>query len=274
MSDILSIVENEIQKITHIIDQICKSTIKPHKIYFVSKMRSGISYYYSLKTHEGKQQRRYLGRDASEKFKSAFSSAYNAVMLEILEKDLKLLRAFKDRFQNYSPEAIKAKMSPCVRMLNAPSFIIDKTNELIMWATADYPVNTKKFGKQKIYAKDGRRVRSKSECIIYNMLLDAGIPFRYDSLVKFMDPMGDICNKAPDFLFKCLDGSYIILEHAGMLSDSDYCADFADRIRIYSANGYEMNVNLFVTSDYGDGGINSAAVEKVIGMIKQRVFQY
>jgi len=237
-------------------------------------MLNGINYYYVAKTHKGRIQRSYLGRETSEKFKSAFSSAYNAVMLEVLKDNLKILKRFKERFQQYSPEAIKSKMSPCVRMLDASSFLIDKIDKLIEWATADYPVNTKKYGKQKIYAKDGRRVRSKSECIIYNMLLDAGIPFRYDSLVKLMDPMGDICNKAPDFLFKCLDGSYIILEHAGMLSDSDYCADFADRIRIYSANGYEMNVNLFVTSDYGDGGINSAAVENVIGMIKQRVFQY
>lgn len=273
MADILLSIEDEIKKITQIIEHINKSIIRPGKKSFAVKKRDRKRYYYFYESRGGKSRRRYLGDEGSEKFKTAFGSSYNATLLEILQKNLDLLRTFKKRFLQYSPSNVKAKMSPCVRGLTAPSFFIDGINELFEWANSDYPINTREFGKQKIYAKDGRRVRSKSECIIYNLLLDAGIPFRYDPIMSFVDPLGDICNKSPDFLFKCLDGSYIILEHAGMLSQRDYAENFAEKLRIYSANGYELNVNLFLTSDYTDGGINSVALQTVIDIISRRVFQ-
>lgn len=273
MLDISSTVDRTINQINHMIDQITTSSIKPKKHSFTAKRKNGQTYFSMYVKSDGKRGRKYLGKSNSISFVNEFKSAYNDMLLKILKADLKLLNEFKKKFRPFSPADVKSELSPCVQKLSTPSFFSEKMKELFSWANENYPRNTREFGKQKIYAKDGRRVRSKSECIIYNALLDAGIPFRYDSLFPLMDPLNDISQKAPDFLFKCFDGTYIIWEHAGMLGDAGYASDFSDRLRIYTVNGYELNVNLFITSDYVDGGINSEALQDLIDTIRQRVFQ-
>lgn len=273
MMNIISAVNRTIKQISNMIDQLDETTKSSENHSFTVNKKNGHEYFSLCIKKDDKASRKYLGKSNSRSFTQEFAAAYNSVLLKILKADLKLLKEFKEKFRPFSPADVKAELSPCVQKLPSPSFFSKKMKELINWASENYPRNTREFGKQKIYAKDGRRVRSKSECIIYNALLDAGIPFRYDSLFPLMDPLNDISQKAPDFLFKCFDGTYIIWEHAGMLGDAGYASDFADRLRIYTVNGYELNVNLFITSDYVDGGINSEALQDVIDTIRQRVFQ-
>ena len=48
-------------------------------------------------------------------------------------------------------------------------------------------------------------MRSKGECIWYNLMLERGILFRYDCAVEIIDQYGNTKTLYPDFLIMCLD---------------------------------------------------------------------
>ena len=75
-----------------------------------------------------------------------------------------------------------------------------------------YEKNPREYPRTVNIAKDGTRVRSKSECIVYNALLDAGIPFRYDPVMSFRIVDSDgriIVMKQPKRMEKPFNRQYI-----------------------------------------------------------------
>lgn len=114
--------------------------------------------------------------------------------------------------------------------------------------------------------KDGLVVRSKSEVIIANMLIDQIIDFEYEKLI---DENGIRC--LPDFTFTDASGDTIIWEHLGMLSLPSYKHAWEKKLEKYRTLGYELGVNLFTTEDHEDGGIDSKEIEKVIEKIKEEL---
>lgn len=114
--------------------------------------------------------------------------------------------------------------------------------------------------------KDGLVVRSKSEVIIANMLIDQNIDFEEEKLI---DENGIRC--LPDFTFTDASGDTIIWEHLGMLSLPSYKHAWEKKLEKYRTLGYELGVNLFTTEDHEDGGIDSKEIEKVIEKIKEEL---
>lgn len=115
--------------------------------------------------------------------------------------------------------------------------------------------------------KDGLLVRSKSEVIIANMLVDKGIDFEYER--EFIGENGK--KRIPDFTFIDAAGDLIVLEHLGMMSLPSYKADWDKKLVFYKENGFNMNENLFTTTESEKGGIDSLAIEKVIEQISNLI---
>ncbi|WP_124978788.1 AAA family ATPase [Nonlabens xiamenensis] len=111
--------------------------------------------------------------------------------------------------------------------------------------------------------KEGLIVRSKSEVIIANMLLEKGIEFQYER--EFQSDAGQ--KRIPDFSFIDAAGELIILEHLGMLSIPSYKADWEKKKKFYEDNGFVMNENFFITTESEKDGIDSMAIERVINKI-------
>ncbi|MDE6537319.1 MAG: AAA family ATPase, partial [Muribaculaceae bacterium] len=108
-------------------------------------------------------------------------------------------------------------------------------------------------------------VRSKSEVIIANEIISAGIPFKYE------EPLDDNKGKylLPDFTFVDDSGETIIWEHLGMLGVPAYREAWERKLKRYQDMGFEEGENLFVTKDNPDGSFNSEEVIKVINEIKK-----
>lgn len=115
--------------------------------------------------------------------------------------------------------------------------------------------------------KDGLLVRSKSEVIIANMLVEKGIEFEYER--EFIGKNGK--KRIPDFSFIDAAGDLILLEHLGMMSLPSYKADWDKKLDFYKENGFNLNENLFTTTESEKGGIDSLAIEKVIEQISTLV---
>lgn len=106
-------------------------------------------------------------------------------------------------------------------------------------------------------------VRSKSEVIIANELISAGIKFDYEKLIE---EDGRRC--IPDFSFETDDGDIIIWEHLGMLGVPEYRVSWENKLKFYNQMGFVEGENLFTTHDHENGSIDSTEVMDVIFQIK------
>lgn len=115
--------------------------------------------------------------------------------------------------------------------------------------------------------KEGLLVRSKSEVIIANMLVEKEIEFEYER--EFLGKNGQ--KRIPDFTFIDAAGDIVILEHLGMMSLPSYKADWEKKLQFYKDNGYKLDDNLFTTTESEKGGIDSLAIEVVIRKIEKMI---
>ncbi len=106
---------------------------------------------------------------------------------------------------------------------------------------------------------DGTPVRSKSEVIVYNMLLDAGKHPIYEQ--KLM--LGNI-SVHPDFTITT-DAGTVYWEHLGMLGDYGYRKDWERKKKLYAKHGItEENGNLVLSQDELSGAIDTQKINKLI----------
>lgn len=139
------------------------------------------------------------------------------------------------------------------------------------WINANYLKNPAAFAASHI-AITGEIVRSKSELIIYDLLVKYGVPFRYECAIRLTDLNGLEVVRYPDFTILLADGSYLYWEHLGMLSDERYLNGTMAKLALYHKNGMTAGDNLILTSDSADGSINAEEIARIIeGLILPRI---
>jgi len=124
------------------------------------------------------------------------------------------------------------------------------------------------FEKNVIHcASDGKFLRSKSEVIIYELLLKNGLEPVYEYKLEID---GQI--KRPDFYIVDDDsGIDYYWEHLGMLNDSDYAQKWNEKLNWYKSKnilpimeGGGKNGTLIITKDDTKGGISAKDIAKII----------
>lgn len=111
----------------------------------------------------------------------------------------------------------------------------------------------------------GEKVRSKSEAIIANILYNLGLDYRYEYPIEGQSQPGI---RRPDFVFFTAERKPILWEHLGMLDNPDYRSRWQSKLAWYEANGFTQGVDLFITRDEVDGGLDSHRIRKVAEYIK------
>lgn len=107
-------------------------------------------------------------------------------------------------------------------------------------------------------------VRSKSEVIIANELISAGIPFAYE---KLLEVDGRRC--IPDFTFASDDGDTILWEHLGLLDVPEYREAWEKKLAFYQELGFVEGETLFTTRDHPHGAFTTQDVLAVIEKLKK-----
>ena len=123
-------------------------------------------------------------------------------------------------------------------------------------------------------AGEGTRMRSKGECIWYNLLRGRGILFRYDCAVTFVDQYGKQKTWCPDFVILCFDGTIILIEHLGGMGDLSYAMDFGEKSYWYFQEGFILGKNYFVTSDDPDYGTDSQMIARHVDRIEEMFYGF
>lgn len=117
-------------------------------------------------------------------------------------------------------------------------------------------------------ADDGMLVRSKSELVIVNKLIAAGVSYRYERALVGGEAPGTI---HPDFSFEDAAGDLVVWEHLGMMFKDDYRRGWEWKKKWYESNGYRLGENLFTTQDDSKGGLDSGEIGTVIEKIRQLI---
>ena len=232
--------------------------------YLLLEKRGGRTYCYKKSIEDGQTYtKKYLGTADSEAAKQFVQNRYLREKRRRLITDQKLVEKMMQEYQDYNFEAVMAALPASYKAIAYEDFNNKRYEEIKAWANADYPVNERTFPKSVIRTQDGRRVRSKGECLLANILTEMGIPFRYDCIMTFMDKDGQTKELSPDILVQCFNSKLVIIEHAGLFSDRKYAMDFGDKCYWYLQEGYILGKNFFVTSDDKHGGTDSQAIMQV-----------
>lgn len=106
-------------------------------------------------------------------------------------------------------------------------------------------------------------MRSKSEVIVANILLDLGLNPRYEEPLYAKN--NDLDFRLPDFTVS-FEGDTYYWEHLGMLAMPSYRDAWNRKIQWYKDNGYWEQV--ITSEDNPDGGIDAASI---VSTAKQKI---
>lgn len=220
------------------------------------------------------EKRVFLGLLESEAVRELCSVKYRKRRLAILQRNQEVLQRLEKEYLAYDYESVISGMPSAYRRVPGVDDFDQRYEEIREWASADYPKNPYPFPPAKNYAVDGTRLRSKGECIFYNLLRERGILFRYDCVIEIVDQHGNPKQLCPDFMILCLDGTVIIIEHLGRMGDLRYALDFGERSYWYFQKGFVLGSNFFVTSDDPDYGTDSQVIAQVVDRVEELFFGF
>ena len=145
----------------------------------------------------------------------------------------------------------------------ASSSKTDQRNTYLFKITVRDDVENIPYAENRIHrTKNGFLVRSKSEIIVANELINAGIPLtekNYES--KLYSKTNSYDYKLPDFTFEH-NGRKFYWEHLGMLSLESYRKSWDRKRQWYKENGYVKH--LIISQDGPDGSIDSKTIDRIL----------
>ena len=269
-------IKTEQKRIQRLIDLSGPCEADSHKRgnLYLKEQESRI-YAYERSCSKGKPEKKvYLGTLESESVRELVSIKYKAQKLARLQYDQKLLEKLERQYRRYDFASIISEMPKAYQIAAKGDIYNQRYEEIRAWAEADYPKNTYPFPEAEIYAKDGTRLRSKGECIWYNLLQERGILFRNDCEIEFYDQQGNCKKLCPDFLIMCMDGTLIIVEHLGRMGDLAYAMRFGESSHFYFQKGFVLGKNYFVTSDDPKYGTDSQMIARLVDRIEEMFYGF
>lgn len=241
---------------------------------YLQKRGQKIYAYERWQPQDQPEKKVYLGPVGSDSVRELCTSKYQRQRLTILQHNQEILQKLEREYQAYDYESVISGMPTAYQNIPGVDEFNQRYEEIREWANADYSKNPYPFPPAKNYAADGTRLRSKGECIFYNLLQGRGILFRNDCVIEVVDQQGNLKIICPDFMILCFDGTMIIIEHLGRMGDLRYSLDFGERCYWLFQKGFVLGSNFFVTSDDPDYGTDSQMIARVVDRIEEMFFGF
>ena len=202
-----------------------------------------------------KSKREYAGTMAAKK---ACQARLHDLLIEE-EACLRYLRYIKKSRREF-PEFLAS--GPTYSGL-LPQQIKTDEQKIAEWMSASFRKYDKYPEGRNVPVLSGGYVRSKSEAVIAGQMDIMGIPYRYEEVHK----IGGV-DIASDFTALCVKSwSEIIIEHFGMMDDSEYVRLFNRKIRLYTENGYIPDLNLLIFFETSDAPLDVRMVARKLEIV-------
>lgn len=234
--------------------------------------KEGQLYYRRKTVKNGVAQVEYLGKADSEKVLQYYKERFLKILYDIVKKNIASMETFLKNYIPVTRETVYKRLPKTVSELGDYVFLDEQVDALWEWAKEEYETNDmpKKYPRETV---NGSEVRSVGECGVYNACYLAPLPFRYECALVVEDDLGELRVIYPDFMFKCLDGTIIILEFMGLLKDPKYGSDQAARLRWLQKAGFVLGSNLFLVGTGVDGTIDTEAINDLVEYLKERIYR-
>lgn len=241
----------------------------------IVQRRNNVLQFYK-KAEAGDYQGSYMPREEDAFARRLVQKDYDERTLEKAKQELRLIQQFQTALQKKSTDTAFAALDPIRQTLVTPATLTDE-QYAELWQNQSYRKNKRHEENQQLTTDRGELVRSKSEVIIANALSASKVPYRYEfplvierqgegggkNSASFINE--EFCEFHPDFY--CLNvrtRQEYAWEHFGMMDDAEYAARAAEKLALYSANGYFPGKNLIITMESKSAPISSLEINRVI----------
>ena len=192
----------------------------------------------------------------------------------IVSRNVSALHRLKKQYGNVVPDDIVAAMPAAYQTLPKAYFfraeaeaVLASEDEKIKasceahraWAEEAYERSNYKEEHLTILTTAGFYVRSKTEAMIVEKLVQYGVPFRYEMLMY-----ANGYDISPDFTFEAKDGSLFYWEHGGLMDNDKYRDHHYWKIGLYESLGINRWTNLIETLAGNDNKMNVPMIEAII----------
>lgn len=201
----------------------------------------------------------YLGRGKENEIRLLAQKRYEQRLHKLAQKEKRVLETAIALLGKARPfESVGAEMSEGIMRFVIPHGGTDE-DFVKSWLGVRY--NRKPVGREAVVTARGESVRSKSEAIIADRLLRAGVPYRYEFPVN----LGKDGLYHPDFMvLNRRTRQEFFWEHFGMLDNPGYAYTNIRKLRIYAAHGLYPGVNLILTAEAEGQVLDTQEVEALI----------
>ena len=195
------------------------------------KAGSSKRYFSNIFCNDGSLKRTGISKSNRKYAEMLATKRYYTELKPYIENELAKCKKLLTAIEKCDKERIYSKMSPMRKELVSPLFLMpdERAGE---WEKYEFTPKEKDINYIK--TRNGEQVRSKSEKIIADELLNAGIPYRYECPLKLNGYNNPIY---PDFtVLNKRTGKEYYWEHFGKIDDIDYYAGMQRRLDLYSKN--------------------------------------
>lgn len=208
---------------------------------------------------------RHLGKKDEELIYGLQRRAYLKEAVRRMEKNLKTQKKSSETYLPYDYYSIWDSLSEVYRPDNVAQFLKQEGVELGYVGE-----------KGQIYRRQGLvqntsagfSVRSKGETLIAEALMARKIVFRFEKEFRVTLPNGQVIILHPDFVIPLRDGSVLLWEHMGRLSDRGYAVDAGERLYFYNISGYRPGHNLILTADDSAGNTDMRDISTILDWLE------
>lgn len=227
--------------------------------------RNGNVYYGAYKS--GEKKIRYVGNNSNPEVALIRESRYLSQSIKTIEFDIALIDGFLAKYESISFGSVNMKLPKTYRSESFRTEIRNNVAKEWKQQAEAYKATFKPFKPEELIHRtiDGNMVRSKSEALIYNCLLESGYTFVYELPVEGLSRFF-----YPDFtILSEIDyKTEIRIEHQGMYSKNDYRDRSEAREYDYWSNGFLPARDVYFTFDDYRGGFD---IGPILEILKSRV---
>lgn len=215
--------------------------------------------YYQVK-ERGDTSGEYLSKKKERLIAALAQKAYDQAILKEAEERKKRLIRMKSLWPEETCEKIYEDLPECRRKYVNPVIPTDETI-VQQWMEKPYEKTNYKMDEREYVTVNGERVRSKSEIMIANRLLERGIPYKYEC--KLILPDSSVL--LPDFtILNVRLRKEMYYEHLGMMDDAGYVNRNILKIRDYQRNRILLGDRLFLTFETEQHPFNMQDLDALI----------
>ena len=197
----------------------------------ISHNNSSVLYYH--REGIGDRRGKYITKDHIEVAKALAQKSYLDKSLKAIDKEIYAIDSYLKYIPDKFCEEIFETLSDTRKSLVEPIWIPD-VEYVDNWVRQEYIHKEIADDVPEFYTEKDERVRSKSEVIIANELLRAGVPYKYECPLIIRG-----VKIHPDFtILNVRKRKEIYWEHFGKMDDSDYANKTVFKKKLYLEGGF------------------------------------